>query len=171
MNLRRRKNQKRENRRNSIRNRSKSEFDVDIIALHGSGTSFGAPEIANRVTEWLANFPGDSRAEAGSFLRQTLVTNFDAMLSAPHHGVYLFESKSFKPLFPASRPPAGAQYLLLLLPRKYREGLLGDLEEEYRTVVLPRHGRIMAQLYYWVQVVELFVPILLRFLGRLLRRP
>jgi hypothetical protein len=170
MNLRHRKTQRARNRGNSTRRRSERQFDVDIIALHGSGTSFATSEIGKRLTDWLANFPPDSRAEAGGLLGQTfMTTNFDALLAA-HHGVCPFESKSFEPLLPAFRPPAGAQYLLLLLPKKYREGLLGDLEEEYRTVVLPRHGQIMAQFYYWAQVVGLFVPLALRFVEKLLGR-
>ena len=64
-------------------------------------------------------------------------------------------------------PPAGAQFLLLLLPKKYREGLLGDLEEEYRTVVLPRYGALWAKVYYWVQVLSSFLPILWRLLEQI----
>ncbi len=50
-------------------------------------------------------------------------------------------------------PPRLAEFLLSLVPLKYRENLLGDLEEEYRTRLLPRHGLRKAQLYYCVQAL------------------
>lgn len=57
-------------------------------------------------------------------------------------------------------PPARANYLLFLAPRKYREHLIGDLEEEYRTVVLPRFGMKKARFWYWWQVIQSLLPIL-----------
>lgn len=57
-------------------------------------------------------------------------------------------------------PPARANYLLFLAPRKYREHLIGDLEEEYRTVVLPRFGIKKARFWYWWQVIQSLLPIL-----------
>jgi hypothetical protein len=68
------------------------------------------------------------------------------------------------------KPPAGAEYFLLLLPRKYRESLLGDLEEEYRSMVLPRYGPFWAKVYYWVQVFSSFLPILWRLLEQIALR-
>lgn len=50
-------------------------------------------------------------------------------------------------------PPAHAKFLLLLIPRKHREHLLGDLEEEYRLTVLPEYGPFKAKAWYWWQVV------------------
>src|SRR5437763_1135374 len=34
-------------------------------------------------------------------------------------------------------PPRPARFALLLIPKRNREHLIGDLDEEYRTVVLP----------------------------------
>lgn len=48
--------------------------------------------------------------------------------------------------------PRFAQFLLLLIPKRNREHLIGDLEQEYRTLVLPQYGPIWAPCYYWWQV-------------------
>lgn len=138
-------------------------FDVEIVAMYGAGISYATPEIARRVAEWSANFPPKDRPTALIQLRNALAhgqnsvvtMNFDALLSSHYDALPVVDS----------RPPAGAQYLLLLLPKKYREGLLGDLEEEYRTVVFPRYGPLRAKVYYWVQVLSSFLPILWRLIG------
>jgi hypothetical protein len=140
-------------------------FDVDILALYGSGTSYAAPEISGRVAKWLTNFPAKDRPDAIIQLRNALAQrqpsvvtlNFDALLSSHLDAFPLVDSRS----------PAGAQYLLSLLPKKYREGLLGDLEEEYRTVVFPRYGPLWAKVYYWVQVLSSFLPILWRLIEQI----
>jgi hypothetical protein len=51
-----------------------------------------------------------------------------------------------------NRPPRSAQFALLLIPKRNREHLAGDLEEEFRTVVLPQHGRFLARCWYCEQV-------------------
>jgi hypothetical protein len=51
-----------------------------------------------------------------------------------------------------NRPPRSAQFALLLIPRRNREHLVGDLEEEFRTVVLPQHGYFLARFWYFEQV-------------------
>jgi DNA-directed RNA polymerase specialized sigma24 family protein len=50
-------------------------------------------------------------------------------------------------------PPRVAQFSLLLIPKRNREHLVGDLEEEFRTVVLPQHGRLLARCWYCEQVM------------------
>jgi hypothetical protein len=50
------------------------------------------------------------------------------------------------------RPPRSAQFALLLLPKRNREHLIGDLEEEFRTIVLPQYGRFLAGCWYCEQV-------------------
>ncbi len=56
-------------------------------------------------------------------------------------------------------PPAAARYLLrLFLRRDEREFILGDLEEEYRTDVLPRLGPRAARRWYWSQVLRSLRP-------------
>lgn len=66
-------------------------------------------------------------------------------------------------------PPSAAKYLLYLIPPKYRECTIGDLEEEYRTAVLPQYGRTKATVWYWTQVLlslaALLGPFLLRLAG------
>jgi hypothetical protein len=57
-----------------------------------------------------------------------------------------------------AKPPVSAQFLLLLLPKKYRENLVGDIDEEFSTVVLPRHGPRKARLWYWCQVIASIMP-------------
>jgi hypothetical protein len=62
-----------------------------------------------------------------------------------------------------SSSPRRAQYLLLLIPKKDREHLIGDLEEEFRTLVLPQYGRRRANFYYWWHACAAIAPYILRF--------
>jgi hypothetical protein len=55
-------------------------------------------------------------------------------------------------------PPRQAIFLLLLLPKKNREHLIGDLEEEFRTIVFPRYGRSLAIVWYWWHVTITLGP-------------
>lgn len=57
-------------------------------------------------------------------------------------------------------PPNAARFLLLLIPIRHREHLIGDLEEEYIAVVLPKYGLKKARAWYWWQVLLSLVPIL-----------
>jgi hypothetical protein len=66
-----------------------------------------------------------------------------------------------------STAPPLPKFLLLLVPKKNREHLLGDLEEEYRTVVLPEYGLRRAQWWYWEQVFISLWPFLWAILKRL----
>jgi hypothetical protein len=59
----------------------------------------------------------------------------------------------------ASSRPRGAKLLLVLIPRKNREHLLGDIEEEYRTIVLPEFGTSRATLWLWWQVMISLAPL------------
>ena len=56
------------------------------------------------------------------------------------------------------KPPRTAKFILLLVPRKYRENLAGDLEEEYRAV-LAEFGRHKAAVWYWTQVICSILPL------------
>jgi hypothetical protein len=56
-------------------------------------------------------------------------------------------------------PPKTAKFILLLVPKRYREHLVGDLEEEYLTIVLPEYGSQKARFWYWLQVVFSIAPI------------
>jgi len=56
----------------------------------------------------------------------------------------------------SSGPPRLGTFLFLLIPIRQREHLLGDLEEEFRTTLVPRYGPRWARFYfYWHVVVEL----------------
>jgi hypothetical protein len=57
-------------------------------------------------------------------------------------------------------PPSSAKFILLLVPKRHREHLVGDLEEEYSTVVLPEYGAKKARLWYWWQVLASIAPLL-----------
>jgi len=69
-------------------------------------------------------------------------------------------------------PPVAGCYLLdLILPRKHRESLIGDIEEDYRTKILPRYGRTAASVWFWKQVIVEIVPgLYLRIITSFLRR-
>jgi hypothetical protein len=52
-------------------------------------------------------------------------------------------------------PPEKASFaLLLFVPKADRANILGDLEEEYRTTVLPKFGQKKADGWFWWQVVR-----------------
>jgi hypothetical protein len=58
------------------------------------------------------------------------------------------------------RPPlTGEKFMYLFLPKKDREALLGDLEEEYRSIILPKFGPRFARIWYWKQVLTSILPI------------
>jgi len=58
---------------------------------------------------------------------------------------------------PADRVPAPPRLAVILLrariPRELAEAITGDLEEEYRTRVLPTYGPLGAALWFWGQAL------------------
>ena len=69
--------------------------------------------------------------------------------------------------FPVStEPPRYAKFLLLLVPKRNRENILGDIEEEYRDVILPDYGLRAARLWYWSQVSLSLAPLIWTVLQR-----
>jgi len=66
----------------------------------------------------------------------------------------------------ASAVPLSAQYLLLLIPRKDREHIISDLEEEFHTIVLPQYGLRRAKTYYWCQTFASLAHYILPFVKR-----
>lgn len=64
--------------------------------------------------------------------------------------------------------PQTAEFLLLLIPQQDREYLIGDMEEEFTTIVLPRHGRKRACLWYWWHTMFSLFPYVRQFVKRLL---
>lgn len=63
--------------------------------------------------------------------------------------------------------PKFAEYLLHFLPKKDREQLLGDLEEEYRGIY-KKFGRRKATFWYYCQVVMSFWPYIAHTIMKLL---
>lgn len=59
-----------------------------------------------------------------------------------------------------ARPPRAGKFLLLLLPAKYREFLIGDLEEKFITVLVPEYGVRVARLWYWWHVLISLAPLM-----------
>lgn len=58
------------------------------------------------------------------------------------------------------RPPRKAEKLLyMLLPKELRNALTGDLEEEFRTLIVPRFGISYAHKWYWAQVLQSLAPL------------
>jgi hypothetical protein len=53
----------------------------------------------------------------------------------------------------AQKCPRSAQFALLLIPKRNREHLIGDLEEEFQTIVLPQYGRFLASCWYFEQAM------------------
>ena len=58
------------------------------------------------------------------------------------------------------KTPLIPKLLLLCVPKQSRECLIGDLEEEFRTILLPEYGWIIACLWYWEQAICSLIPIL-----------
>jgi len=83
-------------------------------------------------------------------------------------------SSSAKNLVGPSRralpPPRRAQSLLYFaLPRAERGYIIGDLDEEFQTIILPMFGPRMARLWYWSQVVRSLGRIFLASLKKVVR--
>lgn len=64
--------------------------------------------------------------------------------------------------------PRAPRFALLLIPKRNREHLIGDLEEEYQTVVLPVYGPFRAGLWYWAQTLWAIGPYLWQGFKRVL---
>lgn len=70
------------------------------------------------------------------------------------------DKETIKALPPSNTPPKTAEYLLyLLVPRKNRDALLGDLQEDFNEV-REKFGLRQAKIYYWVQVLRSIQPLL-----------
>jgi hypothetical protein len=68
------------------------------------------------------------------------------------------------------RPPRIAECILyIILPKPYTEYLPGDLEEEFRTVILPKLGHRGAELWYYAQVIRSILPLAARIIKIFIR--
>jgi len=72
----------------------------------------------------------------------------------------LFKLESTHPGEYPTSPPKVAKLILLLVPKRCRENLIGDLEEEYTTILLPEYGARRARAWYWWQVALSIGPLL-----------
>ncbi len=80
------------------------------------------------------------------------------ILSVPHHGQWIDWEIDLNETAPS--PPRLAEFLLLLIPLRQREDILGDLEEEFNTRVVPQYGIFWARLYYcWQVAMEVSIAI------------
>jgi hypothetical protein len=68
---------------------------------------------------------------------------------------------------PDNVPRVGEALLFFFLPKKERDTLPGDLEEEYRTVIVPKFGFRVARAWYWWQAVSSVGPVLRRRAAKL----
>lgn len=79
---------------------------------------------------------------------------FKTLLAIPHHGSTALDI--------SSEPPKLAEFLMLLLPMKYRKELVGCAEEEYWTRSLPRLGPRRARVIFWTQMIHAWLIFLAR---------
>lgn len=79
----------------------------------------------------------------------------DAVIAAAPHGSQALGLGN-RPKKPgeAVDPPERAELLLRLVPRRDREPILGDLEEDFRTDFLPKFGPEKARRLYWWHAVR-----------------
>jgi len=66
--------------------------------------------------------------------------------------IYHLNDPQYNSILQAQAPPKPAEFIAYLLPRKYREPLLGDLEEVYPEAV-EKFGLRWAKVWYWFQVM------------------
>lgn len=62
-----------------------------------------------------------------------------------------------------------AKYLLSFLPKKEREPLLGDLEEEYHEI-FKKFGKRQAEIWCWCQVATSLPPLLIATIKKIVMR-
>lgn len=65
-------------------------------------------------------------------------------------------------------PKLGEKALLLLLPRRSGQALVGDLREEWTSFVLPQYGLRFARRWFWVQAIRSLASLFMRGAGKLL---
>ncbi|MCG8360805.1 MAG: permease prefix domain 2-containing transporter [Kiloniellales bacterium] len=86
--------------------------------------------------------------EAAARLLNEMNHQFD-FVTASHHSTGEVNARA-KP-----EPPRRAVVIMdFLLPHSTRENLIGDLEEEYRTKILPKYGVRVANRWYWWQALR-----------------
>lgn len=112
-----------------------------------------------------------SSVETIEELRQLLEYEYGGTVAATLRSstIELFTMQRAKVYLPTNdQPPELGQYLLWYLPRKDREAIEGDLEEEFREVH-DRFGRRKAVAWYYFQVGASFWPYAVRTGQKLLK--
>ena len=92
----------------------------------------------------------------GRVTPEDIIREVDRILSAPYEASSKARTVTH---LGDRRPPKFAEYLLYFLPKKDREPLLGDLEEEYHTIC-GRFGRSHGWWWYNFQVAISFWPLI-----------
>jgi hypothetical protein len=113
----------------------------DILEGMDAGVLSGVLKNVEYLAEWM------EPREAANFL-------LDVSKADGKEGFAILSSLRFRPrrlyaVSAAQEPPRAARFLMLLIPPRNREGMMGDLEEEFRAILLPQYGLRLAQFYYW----------------------
>jgi hypothetical protein len=126
--------------------------------------------VRNAIQGMFPNAPSNRKIFVSKKTGQYLVARFDGtvliLCDADFVRYTLAESRSYHRITVApsrvtsQEPPRVGKLLLLLIPKKNREHLLGDLEEEYQTVVLPKYGLRAARRWYWWHVCISIGPLI-----------
>lgn len=146
----------------------------DLVRHYLEEIELGRPpskHVLHAVTNVLTDMSGDLAVDPTDLLRRFKASH-DALekesLRLVAEGLRLQHLAALEDSQQESRPPRFAEALLqLLAPRQYRREIAGDLEEAYRTEILPRHGLAFAQWWYWWQVLRTVLPAPWRALRRL----
>jgi hypothetical protein len=118
--------------------------------------------IRNHIQGMFLDPPSNRKIFFSEKTRQYLVTRSSdqtvlALVDADIARYVIADNLSYRRVLVPSKnvsrePPRAAKLLLLFIPKKNREHLLGDLEEEYQTSVLPEYGLRAARRWYWWHV-------------------
>lgn len=122
----------------------------------------------------LVSIPGAVVFARAMFSHKKLIRIFN--LTVAEYKIYPFYNPSFHGMIrviiasergESPSPPRSAKLLLLMIPMRDREHLVGDLEETYQTVVLPEYGTKIARIWFWWQAVLAVVPFVWEGMKRL----
>ena len=93
----------------------------------------------------------------------TVTLGLEAAIIGAHHGAQQALDLGSRPeeLKEAVNPPQSAELLLHLMPKRDREYILGDLEEDFRTDFLPKFGPEKARRLYWWHAVRSVLAVVL----------
>lgn len=124
--------------------------------------------VRNHIQAMFPDAPSNRKIFISKKTGQYLVARIDGIVLMWYDGDFLrytlAESRSYHrnpvALCNATSPSRVGKLLLLLIPKKNREHLLGDLEQEYQTILLPKYGLRAARRCYWWHVCISLGPLL-----------